>query len=157
MAEGFFGVIEHTPCERPLPKDVEKCASSTDRCVSQSTVFPHTAPNQETTNQETTMEYIGMDVHHRYSQVAIPDDVTDSTDPEECQIPTERDEFEEFAREYKETSVAFEATRNCWFIYDCLNEYLDITVANPRETASISYQNQKRPPRCQTISRSVPC
>ena len=89
------------------------------------------------------MEYIGMDVHNRYSQVAILDDVTDSTDPEECQIPTERDELEEFAREHKGANVAFEATRNYWFIYDCLNEYLDVTVANPRETGLISDQKIK--------------
>lgn len=56
------------------------------------------------------MEYIGMDVHNRYCQVAILDDVTESTDPEECRIPTERDELEEFAREHQGANVAFEAT-----------------------------------------------
>ena len=37
------------------------------------------------------MEYIGMDVHDRYCQVAILDDNT--TEPEECRIQTERAEL----------------------------------------------------------------
>jgi hypothetical protein len=51
---------------------------------------------------------------------AILDDETESTDPKECRLPAERDEFEEFAREHQGANVAFEATRNYWFIYDCL-------------------------------------
>ena len=43
------------------------------------------------------MEYIGMDVHDRYCQVAILDD--DTNNPEERRIRTERAELEEFARE----------------------------------------------------------
>ena len=84
-----------------------------------------------------------MDIHNCYCQVAILDDVTDSTDPEECRIPTERDELEGFAREYQGANVAFEAPRNYWYIYDCLNEYLDVTVANPRETGLIADQKVK--------------
>ena len=89
------------------------------------------------------MEFIGMDVHNRYCQVAILDDETDSTDMTECQLPAERDELEKFARDHEGATVAFEATRNYWFVYDCLNQYLDVTVANPRQTRLISDQKVK--------------
>jgi len=87
------------------------------------------------------MEYIGMDVHNRYCQVAILDD--DSTDPEECRIKAQRDELEEFARDHKGAQAAIEATRNYWFVYDCLEPNLDVSVANPHETSLIGDQKVK--------------
>lgn len=87
------------------------------------------------------MEYIGMDVHNRYCQVAILDD--DSTDPDECRIRAERAELEEFAREHQGAQVAIEATRNHWFVYDCLEPQLDVSVANPHETGLIGDQKVK--------------
>ncbi|MEF8975271.1 MAG: hypothetical protein V5A21_03470 [Halapricum sp.] len=68
------------------------------------------------------MEYIGMDVHDRYCQVAILDDDTDN--PDECRIRAERAELEEFAREHRGAQAAIEATRNYWFVYDCLEPEL---------------------------------
>lgn len=87
------------------------------------------------------MEYIGMDVHDRYCQVAILND--DSNEPEERRIPAERDELEEFAREHSGAQVAIEATRNYWFVYDCLEPELDVSVANPHETGLIGDQKVK--------------
>jgi len=87
------------------------------------------------------MEYIGMDVHDRYCQVAIVDD--DSSEPEERRIPAERAELEEFAREYSGAKAAIEATRNYWFVYDCLEPDLDVSVANPHETGLIGDQKVK--------------
>lgn len=51
------------------------------------------------------MEFIGMDVHNRYCQVAILDDETENTELRECRISAERDELEG-------ATVAFEATHN---------------------------------------------
>jgi transposase len=87
------------------------------------------------------MEYIGMDVHDRYCQVAILDD--DTSDPDERRIPTERAELEEFAREHSDAKAAIEATRNYWFVHDCLEPDLDVSVANPHETGLIADQKVK--------------
>lgn len=87
------------------------------------------------------MTVIGMDVHQRYCQVVLMDD--DGSDPEEFRIDTSRGELEEFAREHAGAEVAFEATRNHWFVYDCLKDYLDVSVANPYETSLISDQPVK--------------
>jgi len=87
------------------------------------------------------MEYIGMDVHDRYCQVAILDD--DTTEPEERRIRTERAELEEFAREHQGAQAAIEATRNYWFVYDCLEPELDVSVANPHKTGLIGDQKVK--------------
>lgn len=65
------------------------------------------------------------------------------TDPKECRIPTERAELEEFAREHDGTNVAFEATRNYWFVYDYPDEHVDVTVANPHKTRLIADQKVK--------------
>ena len=88
-----------------------------------------------------TMDYIGMDVHDRYYQVAILDDVTDN--PEKCRIRAERAELEEFAREHEGAQAAIEATRNYWFVYDCLQPELNVSVANPHETGLIGEQKVK--------------
>lgn len=101
----------------------------------QFTIFPAVSTHQP------TMEYIGMDVHKRYCQVAILDD--DSTNPDECRLRTERDELEEFAREHQGAQVAIEATRNYWFVYDCLEPQLDVAVANPHKTGLIGDQKVK--------------
>ena len=87
------------------------------------------------------MEYIGLDVHDRYCQVAILDDNTDN--PEERRIRTERAELEEFAREHEGAQAAIEATRNYWFVYDCLEPELDVSVSNPHETGLIGDQKVK--------------
>jgi transposase len=87
------------------------------------------------------MEYIGMDVHNRHCQVAILDD--NSTEPEEFRLRTERAELEEFAREHHGAQIAIEATRNHWFVYDCLEPQLDVSVANPHETGLIGEQKVK--------------
>lgn len=102
-------------------------------CI-QFTLFP-------VSRNELTMEYIGIDVHDRYCQVAILDDNTDN--PEECRIRTERAELEEFAREHEGAQAAIEATRNYWFVYDCLEPELDVSVSNPHETGLIGDQKVK--------------
>jgi len=87
------------------------------------------------------MMVIGMDVHQRYCQVALMED--DSTDPKELRLKTERAELEEFAREHEGARVAFEATRNHRFVYECLQDHLDVTVANPAKTGLIGDQAVK--------------
>lgn len=89
------------------------------------------------------MEYIGIDVHKRYCQVAILDDDTPNSDPDECRIRTQRDELEEFARDHADAKVAIEASRNHRFVHDCLKDHVDVNVANPNKTRLIGEQNVK--------------
>ena len=48
-----------------------------------------------------------------------------------------------FAREHRGAQAAIEATRNYWFVYDCLKLELDVSVANPHETGLIGDQKVK--------------
>lgn len=79
------------------------------------------------------MMVIGMDVHQRYCQVALLED--DSTEPKELRLNTERAELEEFAREHEGARVAFEASRNHRFVYECLE---DRTAAKNRVKAVLA-------------------
>lgn len=87
------------------------------------------------------MMVIGMDVHQRYCQVALLED--DSTEPKELRLNTERAELEEFAREHEGARVAFEASRNHRFVYECLEDHLEVSVANPAKTGLIGDQAVK--------------
>lgn len=89
------------------------------------------------------MECIGLDVHKRYCQVAILDDESTTYDPEEHRVSTDRDELEGFAAEHADATAAIEATRNYWFVYDCLSDHLEVQVANPHKTRLISEQKVK--------------
>lgn len=95
-----------------------------------------------------------MDAHKRYySQVAILDD--DSTDPDECRLKAERAELEEFARKHQGTQAAIEATRNYWFVYDCLEPHLDVSVANPTKRDSSVIKRSKAIASTQTAGRLI--
>lgn len=128
---------EHARLNDLIPKDGAQCASSTDRWGSSS-------PCALTWNGGThAVEYIGMDVHKRYCQVAILDDNDTSTDPDECRVRTDRDELDAFAQNHAEATVAIEASRNHRFVYDCLTEHVDVTVTNPYKTRLIGEQKVK--------------
>lgn len=89
------------------------------------------------------MECIGIDVHKRYCQVAILDSDSTTHDPEEHRLKTDRAELEDFAAEHAGSTAAIEATRNYWFVYDCLSDELTVKVANPHKTRLVTEQKVK--------------
>lgn len=79
------------------------------------------------------MYYLGIDVHKRDSQVAVLDD--DGEVVEEHRL--ENDQFTDLAEAYEGAKAALEASGNYYTIYDALDEYLDVVVADPRQTKAI--------------------
>lgn len=77
---------------------------------------------------------IGMDVHDGYSQVAVMD--PDGTDPDSLRLDDA--DVEEFAREHAGAKVAIEASSVYRHIYDTLDEYVDVTLVNPKKTRVIA-------------------
>ena len=78
--------------------------------------------------------YIGIDVHKRYSQIAVLDH--DGEILEEVRV--ENANLDEFAQQYTGSQAVVEATSNYYYIHDTLSEHLDVTVANPSKLKLIS-------------------
>ena len=68
--------------------------------------------------------YIGIDVHKRYSQIAVLDHNGEIVD----EVRVENANLEEVARQYAGSKAAIEATSNYYTVYDTLNEYQSITL-----------------------------
>jgi len=83
--------------------------------------------------------YIGIDVHKRYSQIAVLDHNGEIVD----EVRVENANLEDFAQQYAGSPAAIEATSNYYHIYDTLSEYLDVTVANPSKLKLISDTDKK--------------
>lgn len=78
--------------------------------------------------------YLGIDIHKRYSQVAVVDDDGDLC--EEHRVPNDR--LDELAEQYAGGEAAIEATGNYRPIYERLDEHLDVTVAHPSKNRIIA-------------------
>jgi transposase len=83
--------------------------------------------------------YIGIDVHKRYSQIAVLDH--DGEILEEVRV--ENANLDEFAQQYTGSQAVVEATSNYYYIHDTLSEHLDVTVANPSKLKLISDTDKK--------------
>ena len=83
--------------------------------------------------------YIGIDVHKRYSQIAVLDH--DGEILEEVRV--ENANLDEFAQQYTGSQAVVEATSNYYHIHDTLSEHLDVTVANPSKLKLISDTDKK--------------
>jgi transposase len=83
--------------------------------------------------------YVGIDVHKTGAQVAVLDD--------EGQINKEvrvaNADLNEIAQQYAGNEAALEAGSNYFTIVDTLNEYLDVTLANPAKADWLDDQTQK--------------
>ncbi len=83
--------------------------------------------------------YIGIDVHKRYSQIAVLDQNGEIVE----EVRVENANLDDFAQQYAGAEAALEATSNYYHIHDTLSEYLDVTVANPSELNLISDTDTK--------------
>ena len=79
------------------------------------------------------MNYLGIDVHKHESQVAVLDDDGEI----DREIRVENANLDEIAEEYAGAKAVIEATSNYYTIYDTLDEYLDVVVADPQQTKAI--------------------
>ena len=79
---------------------------------------------------------IGIDVHKRYSYVAVVDE--SGKVKEEMRIENSRESLERFASKYEGAKAVIEATGNYRFIYDILEKYMDVKLAHPYKTRAIA-------------------
>jgi len=79
---------------------------------------------------------IGIDVHKKYSYVAIVDETGEIV--EEMRIENTKQSLEQFASKYKGAKAVIEATGNYRFIYDILEKHMDVKLAHPYKTRAIA-------------------
>ncbi len=79
---------------------------------------------------------IGLDVHKRYSYAAIVDDLGEII--EEVRIENTKQSLEQLAMKYKGAKAVIEATGNYRFIYDVLENYMEVKLAHPYKTRIIA-------------------
>jgi len=79
---------------------------------------------------------IGIDVHKKYSYVAIVDETGEIV--EEMRIENTKESLEQFASKYKGAKAVIEATGNYRFIYDILEKHMDVKLAHPYKTRAIA-------------------
>lgn len=85
------------------------------------------------------MYYLGFDVHKDDSRVAVLNDDGEVVDEARVQNAS----LEKIAEEYAGSKAAIEATSNYYTVYDTLDEYLDVVVADPTQTKAIGYAEVK--------------
>ena len=83
--------------------------------------------------------YLGIDVHKRNSQVAVRNE--DGEVIREVRVKNAN--LAEIAQQYAGSEAAIEATGNYYTIHDTLDEYLDVTVANPGRLKLIANSDRK--------------
>jgi len=75
-------------------------------------------------------------VHKRYSYAAVVDETGEII--EETRVENTRENLERFASKYKGAKAVIEATGNYRFIYDILENYMDVKLAHPYKTKAIA-------------------
>ncbi|WP_435080039.1 IS110 family transposase [Halococcus sp. AFM35] len=83
--------------------------------------------------------YLGIDVHKRESQVAVRNEDGEIV----REVRVENANLDEIAQQYAGSEAAIEATGNYYTIHDTLDEYLDVSVANPAELKLIANSDRK--------------
>ena len=79
---------------------------------------------------------IGLDVHKRYSYVAVVNETGEIV--EEKRIENTKESLQKFASKYKGAKAVIEATSNYRFIYDVLENYMEVKLAHPYKTRAIA-------------------
>lgn len=102
--------------------------ASANSCLSWS---PHPSPRGGEDSK-----YIRLDLHKHHSQVAVKTKDGDLT--AEYRIDHEPGEFEAFADEIAGSKVAMEATGSCRYVYEILDQMMDVTLVNPSQTRDIA-------------------
>ena len=85
------------------------------------------------------MNYLGIDIHKDESYIAVLDD--DGEVVEEIRVKNAN--LDEIAEQYVGSQAVIEATSNYYTIYDTLDEYLDVVVADPYQTKAIGIAEVK--------------
>jgi transposase len=85
------------------------------------------------------MYTLGIDVHKNESQIVVLDD--DDEIHEEVRVRNAN--LDEIAQQYAGAEAAIEATSNYYAIYDTLDEYLDVVVADPNQTKALGVVEAK--------------
>jgi len=76
-----------------------------------------------------------LDIHKKYSYATIDES---GEIQEETRIENTKQGLEQFASKYKGARAVIEATSNYRFIYDVLENYMDVKLANPYKTRVIA-------------------
>jgi len=79
---------------------------------------------------------IGLDVHKKYSYAAVVDELGEVK--EEVRIENTKQSLEQFASKYQGAEAVIEATGNYRFIYDILENYMDVKLAHPYKARVIA-------------------
>ena len=85
------------------------------------------------------MNYLGIDLHKRESQVAVVDEDGDI----KREVRVENANLDGIAEEYAGNEAVIEATGNYFTVYDTLDEHLNVVLANPLKTRWIAEADQK--------------
>jgi transposase len=86
-----------------------------------------------------TEHYVGIDIHKTESQVAVIDELGEPVE----EVRVDNANLDEIAQKYAGSEAAIEAGSNYFTIYDRLDEYLDVTLANPVKADWLENQRQK--------------
>jgi len=78
--------------------------------------------------------YLGIDIHKRYSQVAVVE--PDGNLQDEIRLPNVR--LDELAEQYAGSEAAIEASGNYRPIYETLDEHCDVTLVDPSKNRIIA-------------------
>ena len=84
-------------------------------------------------------------MHKRYSYVAMVDETGEVV--EEMRIENTKESLEQFASKYKGARAVIEVTGNYRFIYDILENYMDVKLAHPykyKTRAIAEVENKER-------------
>ena len=85
------------------------------------------------------MNHLGINIHKDESHVAVLDDDGEV----DRKIRVENANLDEVAEEYAGSQAAIEATGNYYAIYNTLNEYVDVVVADPQQIKAIGVAEVK--------------
>ena len=85
------------------------------------------------------MYYLGIDVHKHDSYIAVLDDDAEIVQ----EVRVQNANLEDFVQQYAGSKAVIEATSNYYAIYDTLDEYLDVVVADPYQTKAIGIVEAK--------------
>ena len=83
--------------------------------------------------------YLGIDVHKRYTQVAVMDEAGEIVE----EVRVENANLDDLAQRYAGAQAALEATSNYYHVHDTLSEHLDVAVAHPKELNQIADTDKK--------------
>ncbi|RLI84807.1 MAG: IS110 family transposase [Archaeoglobales archaeon] len=79
---------------------------------------------------------IGLDIHKKHSYAAVVDESGKIV--EETRIKNTKETLEQFASKYRGAKAVIEATSNYRYIYDVLENYMEVKLAHPYKTRIIA-------------------